>query len=102
MIPCIKTILVLTGMTLQTTDKPLNLAMKIMVLTALENYICLWLKFSPLLGKSHISLSCETFGCLILVSLSKSGVLALLVLVLSLWWNILGRRGFILLSLELV
>jgi hypothetical protein len=37
MIPGIKTIWVLTCMTLQIVDKPINLAMKIMVLTAQKN-----------------------------------------------------------------
>jgi hypothetical protein len=37
MMPGIKTIWVLTGMTLQIVDKPLTLAMKIMVLTAGSN-----------------------------------------------------------------
>jgi hypothetical protein len=35
MMPGIKTIWVLTGMTLQIVDKPLTLAMKIMVLTGI-------------------------------------------------------------------
>ena len=37
MMPGIKTILVLTSMTLQTADKPLTLAMKIMVLIVGSN-----------------------------------------------------------------